>query len=107
MSQITTHVLNTVSGRPAAGVPVILEIRVGDEWKRLGETVTDADGRVRDLLPEGHALAPGLYSLRYEVAAISSFFPEITIRFRVENPEQHYHVPLLLSAYGYTTYRGS
>ena len=92
---------------PAAGVPVTLEIRVGDEWKRLGEAVTDADGRVRNLLPEGHALAPGLYSLRYEVAAISSFFPEITIRFRVENPEQHYHVPLLLSAYGYTTYRGS
>ena len=107
MSKITTHVLNTVSGRPAAGVPVTLEVRADGGWKGLGEAATDADGRARDLLPEGHALASGLYSLRYDVAAISTFFPEITIRFRVENPEQHYHVPLLLSAYGYTTYRGS
>ena len=107
MSKITTHVLNTVAGRPAAGIPVTLEIRLGDEWKRLGEAATDADGRVRNLLPEGETLTPGVYSLRYDVAGISSFFPEIAIRFLVENPDQHYHVPLLLSAYGYTTYRGS
>jgi 5-hydroxyisourate hydrolase len=107
MSRITTHVLNTVSGRPATGVSVTLEIRADGEWKRLGEASTDADGRVRNLLPERDALAPGLYSLHYDVASISSFFPEITIRFHVEKPEQHYHIPLLLSAYGYTTYRGS
>src|SRR5260370_22412949 len=107
MSKITTHVLNTVSGGPAAGIRVTLEIRAEGEWKRLGEAATDADGRVRTLLPEGHTLAPGLYSLRFDVAGLSSFFPEITIRFHVENPGQHYHVPLLLSSYSYTTYRGS
>jgi len=107
MSRITTHVLNMVSGRSAAGVAVTLEIRTEGAWQRLGEASTDADGRARNLLPEGHTLTPGVYSLRYDVAGISSFFPEISIRFRVEDPEQHYHVPLLLSAYGYTTYRGS
>jgi len=103
MSPITTHVLNTVSGRPAAGVPVTLEFR----GKLLGEASTDADGRARNLLPEGHQLEPGLYSLHFDVSGIATFFPEITIGFLVENPGRHYHVPLLLSAYGYTTYRGS
>jgi 5-hydroxyisourate hydrolase len=103
MSAITTHVLDTVSGRPAAGVPVTLE----HGGKLLGKSVTDADGRARDLLPADYRLEPGLYCLRFHTAGISAFFPEIEIRFRVDNPEQHYHVPLLLSAYGYTTYRGS
>jgi 5-hydroxyisourate hydrolase len=103
MSPITTHVLDTVSGRPAAGVRVTLELG----GKGLGESVTDADGRARDLLPADHRLEPGLYCLRFQSADISAFFPEVEIRFRVDNPQQHYHVPLLLSAYGYTTYRGS
>src|SRR5262245_20981006 len=103
MSPITTHVLNTVSGRPAAGIVVTIEI----DGKRLGESITDPDGRVCDLLPADHRLLPGLYCLRFQTAAVSVFFPEIAIHFRIENPDQHYHVPLLLSAYGYTTYRGS
>jgi 5-hydroxyisourate hydrolase len=107
MSKITTHVLNTVSGRPAAGVPVTLEINAGGAWQRLGEGSTDADGRVRNLLPADHPLQPGLYCLRFQTAGLSAFFPDIEIHFRVDNPEQHYHVPVLLSAYGYTTYRGS
>ena len=107
MSPITTHVLNTTSGRPAAGVPVTLEIQSGEQWKQLAESATDSDGRARNLLPADHRLEPGLYCLRFQTAAISAFFPEIEIRFYIENPEQHYHVPLLLSAYGYTTYRGS
>jgi 5-hydroxyisourate hydrolase len=107
MSKITTHVLNTGAGRPAAGIAVTLEIQREGEWQRLGEATTDADGRARNLLPDDHALAPGLYSLRFDVAAVSPFFPEITIRFLVDNPGQHYHVPLLLSPYSYSTYRGS
>lgn len=107
MSPITTHVLNTTSGRPATGVPVTLEINAAGAWKQLGQSATDVDGRARDLLPDGHRLEPGLYRIRFETAALSAFFPEVEIHFRVENPDQHYHVPLLLSAYGYTTYRGS
>jgi len=107
MSRITTHVLDTVAGRPAAGIAVTLEFQTGGEWKTLAQATTDADGRARHLLPENHAPAPGLYSLRFATAGISSFFPEIVVRFRVEDPAQHYHVPVLLSAYGYSTYRGS
>ena len=103
MSPITTHVLNTVSGRPAADVAVALEL----DGKRLAESATDRDGRARNLLPADHHLEPGLYCLRFQTAAISPFFPEIAIQFRIDQPDQHYHVPLLLSAYGYTTYRGS
>src|SRR5947208_84523 len=103
MSKITTHVLNTSAGKPAAGVPVTLELG----GRRLYATVTDADGRARDLLPDDYRLAPGLYCLRFDTAAVSTFFPEIEIRFRVDDPDRHYHVPLLLSPYGYTTYRGS
>ena len=107
MSKITTHVLDTVAGRPAAGITVILEFEAGGRWTQLGQGATDADGRARDLLADDHALAAGLYSLRFTTASISPFFPEIVIRFRVEDPTQDYHVPLLLSAYGYSTYRGS
>jgi 5-hydroxyisourate hydrolase len=103
MSPITTHVLNTVSGRPAAGIAVALEFG----GKVLAECATDADGRARDLLPAHHRLEPGVYCLRFQTAAVSAFFPAVEIHFRVDNPDQHYHVPLLLSAYGYTTYRGS
>ena len=103
MSKITTHILNTASGRPEAGVAVTLEFA----GQCVAQGVTDTDGRARNLLPPGHQLAPGLYCLRFDTAAVSPFFPEIEIRFRIQNPEQHHHVPLLLSPYGYTTYRGS
>jgi 5-hydroxyisourate hydrolase len=107
MSRITTHVLDTVAGRPAAGIAVALEFQAGADWRPLAQAATDADGRARNLLPDDHVLAPGLYALRFATAGISPFFPEIVIRFAVEDPGQHYHVPLLLSAYGYSTYRGS
>ena len=107
MSKITTHVLDTVAGRPAAGIAVTLQHSISGEWKELARAVTDADGRARNLLPDDYSLEPGLYSLRFETAATSAFFPEVVIRFRVDDPAQHYHVPLLLSAYGYSTYRGS
>ena len=107
MSKITTHVLDTVAGRPAAGIRVALHLYAANEWKLLAQATTDADGRVRGLLPDHSVIEAGLYSLRFDTAAVSPFFPEVVIRFRVDNPAQHYHVPLLLSAYGYSTYRGS
>jgi 5-hydroxyisourate hydrolase len=113
MSGITTHVLDTARGKPAEGVAVILEIRTEDGWLNLGNAATDPDGRARRLLPEGAALMSGTYRLTFATGAyfrdlgIESFFPETVVVFEVKNPEQHYHVPLLLSPFGYSTYRGS
>lgn len=114
MSAITTHVLDTAAGRPGAGIPVVLERRTHSTgWQGIAEGITDIDGRINDLLPEGDAFLPGHYRLVYETAAyfllknIECFFPQITIGFVVKDPAQHYHVPLLLSPFGYMTYRGS
>jgi 5-hydroxyisourate hydrolase len=105
---ITTHVLDTSRGRPAAGIPVTLEFQVSDqEWKRLGQGVTDGDGRVRNL-SQGAELEKGTYKLSFDVEAYQSgFYPRVVVVFRVDNPTEHYHVPVLLSPFGYTTYRGS
>ncbi len=114
MSAITTHVLDTAKGRPASGIPVVLEIRSADQqWKALGKGKTDSDGRVKDLLPGGAKLEAGVYRLTFDVARyfraqnVENFHPEISILFAVRDTAQHYHVPLLLSPYAYTTYRGS
>ncbi len=114
MSPITTHVLDLANGKPASGVPVTLEIgEAAQGWKLLGTGTTDADGRVKDLLPENFRLLPGTYRLNFQVSRyfraqkIESFFPEASIVFTVQDRTQHYHVPLLLSPHGYTTYRGS
>ena len=114
MSGITTHVLDTARGRPAAGLPVTLEIQLADGgWKLLGHGPTDADGRQRNLLPEGAPLVRGVYRLLFETAAyftangLEGFYPRVTVVFEVRDPAQHYHVPLLLSPHGYSTYRGS
>ena len=114
MSGITTHVLDTALGRPAAGVPVTLESRgAGGGWRVVGRGATDADGRLRHLLPEGFALAEGDYRLTFGAGAYfaphgaEGFYTEVTVAFVVRDPASHYHVPLLLSPHGYTTYRGS
>lgn len=113
MSWITTHVLDTARGRPAQGVPVILEIQTEGTWRELGRAATDADGRARQLLPAGQALSAGTYRLTFltqvyfDALGIEGFYPEAAIVFTVREPDQHYHVPLLLSPYGYSTYRGS
>lgn len=114
MSGITTHVLDTARGRPASGVPVALEIRGGEGgWKEVGRASTDGDGRARQLLPAGAALTPGIYRLTFGIETyfreqeIEGFYPEATIVFHVRDASQHYHLPLLLSPYGYSTYRGS
>ncbi len=111
MSAVTTHVLDTGLGRPATGVPVRLERLVTGGTELLAEARTDADGRVPRLGPD--EIDAGTYRLVFDVAAYSTatgqggFFPEVSIAFRVADPAQHYHVPLLLSPFAYSTYRGS
>lgn len=113
MSSITTHVLDTSAGRPAAGVPVTLERQTTrTEWKQLARGSTDADGRLSNLLAPGH-LAKGTYRLTFDTGAyfrrhrMHTFYPRVTVVFAVRDGKQHYHIPLLLSPYGYSTYRGS
>ena len=105
MSGITTHVLDTARGRPAAGVPVVLELRDGDAWREVGRGTTDEDGRLRTLT--GPSIDAGTYRITFDTSARSDFFPEVAIAFEVKDAAQHYHVPLLVSPFGYTTYRGS
>jgi 5-hydroxyisourate hydrolase len=109
MSLVTTHVIDTVAGKPARGIPVLLEYRFSEDqpWKAVGQGRTDADGRINDLLHQNQPRSPGLYCLHFDVSNTHSFFPEICIVFRIADPAQHYHVPLLLSTFGYSTYRGS
>lgn len=99
---LSTHVLDNATGEPARGVPVRLERRDGDGWATVAAGRTDTDGRVRDW-----ALSTGAHRLVFDTAAHSAFFPEVAVVFQVDDAGRHYHVPLLLSPYGYTTYRGS
>ncbi|HEX3589878.1 MAG TPA: hydroxyisourate hydrolase [Pseudonocardiaceae bacterium] len=111
MTAITTHVLDTAAGLPAAGVAVALEVRTDAGWQRLGDGVTDDDGRVRDLGPD--TVAAGQYRLTFGTGAYfaaigtRSFFPEVTVTFVIDDPTRHHHVPLLLSPFAFSTYRGS
>ncbi|MGH9683371.1 MAG: hydroxyisourate hydrolase [Candidatus Acidiferrales bacterium] len=112
MSQITTHVLDVSVGQPAIGVSVTLEIETAGGWKELSRGATDGDGRVRHLLAPG-SLVEGAYRLRFETRAyfdsrkIKGLYPEVSVTFSVRNAKDDYHIPLLLSPFGYTTYRGS
>ena len=107
-SPITTHVLDTARGVPAAGVPVALSRHSDGDWQTLGQGSTNADGRASNLLPAGHVLQAGRYRLTFGVAAYqASFFPEVTVCFEISDTSRDYHVPLLLSPFGYSTYRGS
>lgn len=114
MSGITTHVLDVSIGRPAAGILVRLDRKVQDgSWENIGDQVTDGDGRARDLVPEGEPVIVTEYRLVFEVGTyfkdnqVNGFYQEVTIAFAVIDASQHYHVPLLLSPFGYSTYRGS
>ncbi|MCA9613488.1 MAG: hydroxyisourate hydrolase [Sandaracinus sp.] len=107
---LSTHVLDLASGLPAAGVRVVVETQRDGLWCTLGEHRTDDDGRVKTLLPDGETLRATLYRLTFDTAGhlgADAFFPEATLTFRVADPKRHHHVPLLLSPYGYSTYRGS
>ena len=114
MSAITTHILDVSRGRPARGVPVVLEIQAGGNgWQTIGRGETDADGRLRSLLPDDAQLKAGTYRLAFDTGAYfvaqqtEAFYPEVKIVFVVKDGAQHCHVPLLLSPFGYSTYRGS
>ncbi|GAB2746871.1 hydroxyisourate hydrolase [Salinifilum aidingensis] len=111
MSAVTTHVLDAARGQPAAGVAIHLESLVDSEWKLLAEGETDADGRIRNLGPD--RLDAGDYRLTFATGdyfdrqGTATFYPQAQITFRITDPEQHYHVPLLLSPFAFSTYRGS
>ncbi len=108
---ISTHILDTTRGRPAPGVTVTLERKSDSGWLEVAEAVTDADGRVKrllDVIPEA-----GVYRIGFEVGdyfarlEVESFYPSVSIVFRVTSPAEHHHVPLLLNPFGFSTYRGS
>jgi len=111
---LSTHVLDTAEGRPASGVEVTLERRGGAEgsWRLVAAAVTGADGRVAALLPGGAALEATSYRLTFAVGAYlassgrAAFFPEVAVVVAIADPDAHHHIPLLLSPFGYTTYRG-
>jgi 5-hydroxyisourate hydrolase len=112
-SPITTHVLDTAGGRPAPGVAVTLErLEKSGNWHKVGHGHTDADGRLKALLAPGK-LEVGAYRLTFDVGiyfdgrGAPTFFRHVPIEFHVHDAKQHYHVPLLISPYGYSTYRGS
>ena len=113
MSAITTHILDVSSGFPARGVPVTLERQTSSGWELIGKGITDNDGRLRDLIAPDTKLSSGNYRLIFDTESyfqkqqIEGFYPQVTVTFVVRDAAQHYHVPLLLSPFGYSTYRGS
>ena len=109
---LSVHILNQQTGKPASGVEVTLEQKQSDGWKKLNAATTDKEGRIPALWPAQPAAA-GDYRVVFQTGKYfsaqhqESFFPEIPVEFHITNTEEHYHVPLLLSQYGYSTYRGS
>jgi len=110
---ISTHILDTTIGRPATGVSVTLSRMSDGAWHSIATTVTDSDGRCKDLLPPTEPSKSGTYRIHFETSTYyaqhyqQGLYPYIEIVFDIRNTEQHYHIPLLLTANGYTTYRGS
>ena len=113
MSAITTHVLDLARGCPAADVAVTLEVESGGTWQSIGWGRTDPDGHLKALLPEGQSLTPGTYRLTFhtreyfDASGTPAFYPSVTVAFTAAPNRTHYHVPLLLGPYGYTTYLGT
>ena len=112
MSKITSHILDTTKGKPAQDVTIILYGGENDEWTELARGKTNMDGRISDLIDKENLLRYGIYKMRFETKdyfdsqQVKTFYPYVEIIFEIE-PEQHYHIPLLLNPYGYSTYRGS
>ena len=110
---LSVHVLNLENGLPSAGVSVTLEQHVGDHWQSLSEGVTNQQGRIAELFPANRSMTPGEYRVVFKTgdyyikANRETFFPEVPVIFQVKQADQHYHIPLLLSPYGFSTYRGS
>jgi len=112
MSHITTHILDTSKGMPAEGITIKLQKPKGESWETIGSGITNSDGRVTDLLGKDILLEPGVYQMYFETApyfeklGIKAFYPSVSIAFETFDTT-HYHVPLLLNPFGYSTYRGS
>ena len=113
MTQITSHVLDTARGEPAADLLITLQRRQGDGWLMLGSASTNADGRVADFTGADDILPAGVYRLTFytgdyhERAGLAAFFPEVDVTFEIAGDGRRHHVPLLLNPFGYSTYRGS
>jgi 5-hydroxyisourate hydrolase len=114
MSPITTHILDIALGRPGRGIAVVLEKREdGHRWTELARGISDDNGRINLFEPPLTGLQPGVYRVHFATAdyfakiGVPTFYPEIQVIVLIDHPDQHYHVPLLLSPYGYSTYRGS
>jgi 5-hydroxyisourate hydrolase len=117
MGRLSTHVLDTARGKPAAGIAIRLYTCNGDDRRLMKSTLTNADGRTAEPLLQGSDLRAGIYELVFsagdyhgaqtEIPNLPPFLNEVVVRFGVSDPAANYHVPLLLSPYGYTTYRGS
>ncbi len=116
MSGITTHVLDTAKGKPASGMPIRLSILTEQnktDWREIGDTITNADGRAPDLVKTDTQITAGVYRLVFETEVyfsslgLKGFYPSVTVVFEITDANQHHHVPLLLSPFGYSTYRGS
>ena len=112
MSQITTHVLDTSRGKPAQGISIVLYSHKSDGWTEISQGTTNEDGRIKNLVQDDSLLTGGTYKLRFETkpyfdqSSVTTFYPYIEIVFNIQ-PGEHYHVPLLLNPFGYSTYRGS
>ena len=110
MGKLTTHVLDTANGRPGAGIAIDLAMLQAGEWKALKTVKTNADGRTDAPLLEGASFRPGAYELAFHVGSYfkgRGFLDLVPVRFVITDPDAHYHVPLLCSPWGYTTYKGS
>jgi 5-hydroxyisourate hydrolase len=112
MSQLTTHILDTTKGKPASGVTIILYQQKNNSWTELAKGITNGDGRIPDLLSKDTILEAGFYKMKFETKSyfdkdrIASFYPYVEIVFDI-TAKEHYHIPLLLNPFGYSTYRGS
>lgn len=110
---LSVHVLNIETGLPSSKVAVVLEAQQGDKWVKLNEGITNEQGRISELYPKDSTLKKGVYKVTFKTGEWSkdnnkrTFFPEIPVVFIIDGTLDHYHVPLLLSSYGYSTYRGN
>lgn len=110
---LSVHVLNTETGLALSNITVVLEAQQGDQWLKLHEEKTDANGRISALYPKDTNLQKGIYKVTFKTGdwfkanKKRSFFPEIPVIFVIDGSLEHYHIPLLLSSYGYSTYRGN
>ncbi|MBA6416115.1 hydroxyisourate hydrolase [Colwellia sp. 6M3] len=113
MSQITTHVLDTTRGLPAQNLPITLFVQTNDGWNELASGLTNADGRIAGLLADDLVLGAGIYRMHFSTKPYflankeQGFYPYVDIVFELDGSASHYHIPLLLTAFGYSTYRGS